>query len=256
MDSLSLERDAVAVRIPVPASADAPPPRRAMVAEWPRAAWGLVRLAGQWRSLAKGPHGDGRPVLLLPGLFNSDRSNLVLRAYLRRLGYRPYGWEMGRNFGVRAIGAEGERLLDRVAAIHAETGEKVTLIGVSLGGIMARIAAHRRPDLVREVITISAPFAGPPTATNVWRPFEWLTGEKITDPAVHARLAEAARPLPVPATAIWSRSDGLVNGLICREGEATACRDIEIASSHLFVQMKPETLRAVAAALGKSSLSP
>jgi triacylglycerol lipase len=238
------------VRLPVPASADDPPPRGALLAEWPRAAWGLARLAVQWRSLPHTPAGKGRPVLLLPGLFNSDRSNLVLRAYLRRLGYRAYGWGLGRNFGVRAIGKEGERLIERIAAIHAETGEKVTLIGVSLGGIMARIAAHRRPDLVREVITVSAPFAGPPTATNVWRQFEWLTGEKITDPAVAARLEEAARPLPVPATAIWSRSDGLVNGLICREGEGSACRDIEISSSHLFVQMKPETLRAVADVLG------
>jgi len=243
----------MALRLATPASADVPPPRGALLAEWPRAAWGLARLAVQWRRLPRTPRGDGRPVLLLPGLFNSDRSNLVLRAYLRRLDYRPHGWKLGRNFGVRAIGADGERLIARIAAIHAETGEKVTLIGISLGGIMARIAAHRHPELVREVITISAPFAGPPTATNVWRQFEWLTGEKIGDPAVRARLAEAARPLPVPATAIWSRNDGLVNGLACREGEGSACRDMEISSSHLFVQMKPETLRAVARALGDQS---
>jgi triacylglycerol lipase len=239
----------VAVRIATPASPDVPPPRGALLVEWPRAAWGLVRLAREWRHLPQEPRGDGRPVLLLPGLFNSDRSNLVLRIYLRGLGYCPYGWGLGRNFGVRTAGAEAERLIERIAAIRAETGEKVTLIGVSLGGIMARIAAHRHPELIREVITVSSPFAGPPTATNVWRQFEWLTGEKINDPAVTARLEEAVRPLPVPATAIWSRSDGLVNGLICREGEGSACRDIEISSSHLFVQMKPETLRAVAEVL-------
>lgn len=243
----------MAVKLPIPADRHVPPPKGAMLAEWPRAAWGLARLAKDWRGLQDAPRGDDRPVMVLPGLFNSDRSNVVLRAYLRKLGYRAYGWELGRNFGVRAIGSEGERLIERIAAIHAETGEKVTLIGVSLGGIMARIAAHRRPDLVREVITVSAPFAGPPTATNVWRQFEWLTGEKIADPAVAARLEEAARPLPVPASAIWSRSDGLVNGLICREGEGSACRDIEISSSHLFVQMKPETLRAVAGVLGGQS---
>ena len=61
------------------------------------------------------------------------------------------------------------------------------------------------------------------------------------------------RPLPVPATAIWSRSDGLVNGLICREAEGAGARAIEISSSHLFVQMKPETLRAVAEVLAASA---
>lgn len=243
------------MRPAIPASADVPPPRRAFFSEWPRAAWGLMRLAAEWHHLPRAPHGDGRPVLLLPGLFNSDRSNLVLRAYLRRLGYRPYGWALGRNFGVRATGPEAERLVARIAAIHAETGEKVTLVGVSLGGIMARLVAHRRPELVREVITVSSPFAGPPTATNVWRQFEWLTGEKIADPQVKARLAEAGRPLPVPATAIWSRSDGLVNGYICREGKGSGCRDIEISSSHLFVQMRPETLRAVAQVLGGDGYS-
>lgn len=219
-----------------------------MLLEWPRAALTLAELALFWPR-AKPRQGDGRPVLCLPGLFNSDRSNFAMRAWLDALGYRAYGWKLGRNFGVRTVGAENERLIARIREIHAETGEKVTLIGVSLGGIMSRIAAHRHPELVREVIAVSSPFAGPPTATNVWRAFEWLTGEKIADPAVAARLAEAARPLPMRSTAIWSRSDGLVNGLICREGEGVACRGVEVRSSHLFVQMKPAVLRAIAEAL-------
>ncbi|MET0307977.1 MAG: alpha/beta hydrolase [Sphingomonas sp.] len=236
----------MALTVEISRSATPPPPMPTLLAEWPRAAFGLGELAVHWPGLLRLPRGDGRPVLVLPGLFNSDRSNLVMRGLLRRLGYRTYGWGLGRNLGVRTIGAEGERLIERIAAIHRETGEKVTLVGVSLGGIMSRIAAHRRPDLVCEVITVSAPFAGPPSATNVWRPFEWLTGEKITDAAVAERLAEAARPLPVPSTAIWSRSDGLVNGLICRTGEGRA---IEVRSSHLFVQMRAEVLRAVAGVL-------
>lgn len=233
-----------------PANADEAPPRLAMAMEWPRGIWTLARLGLGWRDLKRLPSGDGRPVLVLPGLFNSDRSNIAMRALLNALGYRAFGWGMGRNLGVRTVGADNARLIARIAEIHAGTGEKVTLIGISLGGIMARLAAHRHPELVREVITISAPFAGPPTATNVWRPFELATGEKIAAPAVIERLAEAARPLPVPATAIWSRSDGLVNGLICRERECGQARAIEISSSHVFVQMKPETLRAVAQVLG------
>ncbi|MES2988212.1 MAG: alpha/beta hydrolase [Pseudomonadota bacterium] len=232
-----------------PSNAAEPPPKLAMALEWPRAMLTLMQLASSgW---AKGlPPGDGRPVLVLPGMFNTDRSNIALRHMLRKLGYRAYGWGLKRNLGVRTVGSENERVIERIAEIHAETGEKVSLIGISLGGIMARLAAHRHPELIREVITISSPFAGPPTATNVWRQFEWLTGEKIGDAAVIARREEAGQPLPVPATAIWSRSDGLVNGLICREADGGSARAIEISSSHLFVQMKPETLRAVAQVLG------
>lgn len=196
--------------------------------------------------LRDAPRGDGRPIMVLPGLVNSDLSNFVMRGFLNRLGYHAVGWGLGRNFGVRAVGAEAELLIAKVEALFEERGEKVTLIGVSLGGIMARIVAHRRPDLVREVITVSSPFAGPPTATNVWMAFELLTGEKIGDAAVKARGAEAAALLDVPTTAIWSRSDGLVNGMICHDEH---CRAIEIQSSHMGVQLKPATLLAIAGVL-------
>jgi triacylglycerol lipase len=238
---------------PVPASHREPPPRLTMLAEAPRAFYGIAELAGQWRELGQGPRGDGRPVMVLPGLFNSDRANLVLRRHLRRLGYDARGWGMGRNLGARTIGADGERLMAAIEARHRETGQRVTLIGISLGGIMARIAARRHPEWVRAVVTISSPFAGHPHATNVWRPFEWLSGERIADAAVLARLEEAAGALPVPATAIWSRSDGLVNGLNCRTADGPA---VEVRSSHLWVQMRADVLAAVAAALAREEQMP
>lgn len=223
-----------------------PPGRLAFLLELPRAAGSVMSLFRAQPALRGAPSGDGRPVLILPGLFNSDRSNVVMHRFLRKLGYRTFGWGLGRNRGVKAVGRDAERLIARIEAVRAETGEPVTLIGVSLGGIMARIAAHRRPDLVREVITVSSPFAGPPTATNVWKAFELLTGEKIGDESVLANAAEAAAPPGVPATAIWSRSDGLVNGMICHDDH---CRSIEINSSHIGVQLKPETLLAIAGVL-------
>lgn len=214
--------------------------------EVPRGAYGLAQLLWGGGRLATGPKGDGRPILILPGLINTDRSNFAMRRYLNRLGYRAYGWGLGRNLGARAIGPEGEKLFARIREIHDRTGQRVTLIGVSLGGIMARMAAHRMPDLVREVITVSSPFAGSPRATNVWRAFEWLTGDRIDDPRVQALRDEVAAPLPVPASAIWSASDGLVNGAICHE---PGRRSIRVRSSHLGVQVRPEVLRAIAGVL-------
>lgn len=226
-----------------------PPSKLLWAMELPRAAWAVISLLGARATLATAPKGDGRPVLILPGLFNSDRSNFVMRRYLNGLGYRAERWGLGRNLGARAIGAEGEKLLERIEAIHAATGERVTLVGVSLGGIMARFAAHRRPGLVREVITVSSPFAGSPRATNVWRAFELLTGDRIDSQRVITQRAEIEAPLPVPMTAIWSRTDGLVNGLIC-QADDPGCRNIEIRSSHIGVQVRPEVLLAVAQVLG------
>jgi triacylglycerol lipase len=224
-----------------------PPSKMLWAAEMPRAAWTVASWSWE-RVLRDAPRGDGRPIIVLPGLFNSDRSNFAMRLFLNRLGYQARPWNLGRNLGSRTIGAAGEHLFARIAERHAETGERVTLIGVSLGGIMARFAAHRHPELVREVITVSSPYAGDPRATNVWRAFEWLTGERIDDPVVVARRAEIAAPLPVPGTAIWSRSDGLVAGAICH---STDCRAIEVHSGHLGVQVKPEVLRVIAEVLGE-----
>ena len=225
-----------------------PPSKLLWAAELPRAAWAVASWPRHRAALAAAPRGDGRPVTILPGLLNSDRSNFALRRYLRRLGHDAHGWGLGRNFGARTIGAQAERLIPRIEALAANG--PVTLIGVSLGGIIARLVAHRRPELVREVITISSPFAGPGKATNVWRVFEWATGERLDRPDVVERSAALARPLPVPSTAIWSRSDGLVNGLICRDEHGRA---IEIRSSHLGVQLRPDVLLAVAGVLAGMS---
>ena len=237
MDTAARDRDRLVLK---------PPPKLLWAAEVPRAAWAVVSWPRHRAALAAAPRGDGRPVMLLPGLFNRDRQLAVLRRYLIGLGYDAHGWGLDRNLGARTAGADGERVIERIAALAAERGP-VTLIGVSLGGLIARLVAHRAPELVREVITISAPFAGSGKATNIWRAFEWATGERLDDPVVAARSAEIAGPLPVPATAIWSRSDGLVNGAICR---APGERAIEVRSGHLGVQIRPEVLLAVARILG------
>ena len=231
--------------------ASPPPPKALAASEVPRVAW---MLATRWRhaaALAAVPRGSGGTAMILPGLFDADGSSLVLRRFLQGLGYRAEGWGLGRNLGIKSVGAEAERLIARVEALHAEDGP-VTLVGVSLGGIMARLVAHRRPDLVRRVVTVSSPYAGWGRATNVWRAFEWATGERVDDPAVIARSEAIAAPLPVPCTAIWSPHDGFVNGFICHDPSAEA---VQVNSGHLGVHIHPEVMIAVAAALAKGAVA-
>lgn len=229
-------------------SIDRPPSRLLWAAEVPRGAFTLAHLLA--RGTPKdGPSGDGRPVLLIPGLMISDVALRPMRTYLRRLGYAAETWGLGRNLGARTVGTENERLHARIEAMAAAAGP-VTLIGVSLGGLMARLAAHRLgPDKVRQVITVASPYAAGPRATNVWRAFQLFTGERIDDPALKARLAELARPLPVPTSAIWSAGDGLVQGLACHDPHARAVR---LRGSHLGVHFRASVLRAVAAELARA----
>ncbi len=192
------------------------------------------------------PRGDGHPVLVLPGFVTTDLSTTVLRRFLSQLGYDAHAWELGRNLGPRAIGWEGEKLIARLEAVHASTGRKVSLVGWSLGGILARQLSRRRPELVRQVISLGSPFAGDPRASNVWKAYEFLTGQRLKDPGTRAQLDESATVPPVPSTAIFSKGDGVVAWQNCIEPEADTTDNIEVNGSHCGLGVNAAVLYAVA----------
>lgn len=229
------------------AAPDVPPPSRLLaLTELPRALAEFGTLPFAAPLLATAPRGDGHPVLVLPGFITTDASTAVLRGFLRRLGYDAREWGLGRNLGPRAIGREGERLIAKVKDIHAATGLKVSLVGWSLGGVMARIVAQRLPDMVRQVITLGSPFTGDPRASNVWRTYEWLTGQRVGDGHTRAQMAESATPLPMPATAIYSKDDGIVAWQNCVEPDGATADRIEVRGSHCGLGVNPAVLYAVA----------
>jgi pimeloyl-ACP methyl ester carboxylesterase len=224
-----------------------PPSPILALTELPRALAELGSLgpsAGPLLALSK--RGDGHPVLVLPGFVTSDMSTTLLRRFLTSLGYNAMPWELGRNLGPKAIGWGGEKLVARLQQVHAETGQRVSLVGWSLGGVMARQLSRRAPDAVRQVISLGSPFAGTPRATNVWRAYETLTGQKIDDKDVRDQLRESELPPPVPSTAIYTREDGVVAWQNCREPASDHTDNIEVHGSHCGLGVNPAVLYAVA----------
>lgn len=228
------------------AEIERPPSALLALTELPRALAELGSLPAAAPLLATAPRGDGHPVMVLPGFVTSDVSTTILRRYLKGLGYDAHRWELGRNLGPKAIGLEGERLAARIETIHAAAGRKVSLVGWSLGGVMARIMARRMPEAVRQVISLGSPFAGSPRATNVWRLYELLTGQLIDDDHTSGQLAEGTTPPPVPSTAIWSREDGIVAWRNCVEPQAAISDNIQVHGSHCGLGVNPAVLYAVA----------
>lgn len=214
--------------------------------ELPRALYELGTLPFASAALMSVPRGDGHPVLILPGFLTSDHSTTILRRYLKQIGYDAHTWDLGRNLGPRAVGWEGEKLIDRLDQVHAKTGRKVTLIGWSLGGVLARQLARRRPDLVRQIITLGSPFTGNPRATNVLAAYEFMTGQRLSDEHTLAQLRESKDAPPVPSTAIFSKADGVVAWQNCLEPEAPQTDNIEVRGSHVGLGVNPAVLYAVA----------
>lgn len=194
-----------------------------------------------WPLLKSAPRGDGHAVIVFPGLAAGDLSTAPLRNFLNAQGYDTYGWDLGLNFGPR----EGvlAKSLDRVQQIHADTGQKVSLIGWSLGGVYAREFAKSLPDCVRSVVTLGTPFAGDPRATNAWRLYQFVSGHKLDDPELLEHLKEAP---PVPTTSIFSRTDGVVSWPLSFQRESKRAENIEVVASHVGMGLHPATLYAVA----------
>ncbi|MEL6889956.1 MAG: alpha/beta hydrolase [Actinomycetota bacterium] len=155
------------------------------------------------------PRGDGHGVLVFPGFMASDRSTQPLRRLLRDLGYRTYGWGQGQNIGPTSDAVTG--LTRRLLYVADRTGGEVSLIGWSLGGIYAREMARARPDLVRLVVTLGSPIQmADGDSSSAQRMWELM--QRFHDPDFFGeRLREVDRPkFPVPATSIYSATDGIV----------------------------------------------
>jgi pimeloyl-ACP methyl ester carboxylesterase len=193
--------------------------------------------------LLSAPRGDGHPVLALPGFLASDLSMAPLRRYLTELGYDAHAWRMGRNIG--GVAKMRAALRERLAQIHAEAGRKVSIVGWSLGGVYARDLALQAPEMVRCVITLSSPFANDTRATNARRLYEALSGETVGhNPELEAAIAG---DLPVPATSIYSKSDGIVNWRTCLSRPSETSENIEVYfASHVGIGVNPAALWAIA----------
>ena len=206
-----------------------------------RAPWELGAMLAAFPFLGGSPKGDEHPVLVFPGLAAGDLTTVVMRRFLAAQGYQAYAWEQGLNFGPRA--GVLEACLERVKQLRAEHGRRVSLVGWSLGGVYAREIAKILPDDVRLVISLGSPFTGSPKATNAWRVYQLVSGEKTID---EARFAALKQTPGVPTTSIFSRTDGVVAWQCSVEQETALSENIEVYASHVGMGMNPTALYAIA----------
>jgi pimeloyl-ACP methyl ester carboxylesterase len=189
-----------------------------MALEGPRAVGELGLVAVAQPLLALSPRGDGHSVLVMPGLTASDRSTQVLRGFLRRLGYDAHGWGLGRNAGPTAQMLDG--VGRRFADLHGRHGQRISVIGWSMGGIFARRLARLNPDAIRQVITLGSPF-------------RMMSGTTSSS-------------LRMPSTAIYSKSDGIAPWQSCLDGDGPRSESIEVVGSHCGLGHHPAVLHVVA----------
>jgi pimeloyl-ACP methyl ester carboxylesterase len=221
--------------------ADARAPSALLLALEGRAFLEWAACVAAWPLLACAARGDGHPVLVLPGLTAGDASTWPLRKYIERCGYAAYPWEQGLNCGPR--GGTVRKLLARIRGIERDHGRKVSLVGWSLGGAMARVLAVREPQRVRSVITLGSPLSGNPKTSNAWRIFELVSGVRADDPRLRVLMS---RQPPVPSTSILSKTDGIVAWPSSLIPAGARSENIEVSASHFGMGANPMVLWAIA----------
>ena len=222
-----------------------PPRPRAVLAEL-GSGLAAVRLAGALPRLLGAPRGDGHTVVDIPGWKAPELSGAPMRAYLRALGYDARGWGFGTNTGDPR--RDVERLAGRVVELAEESGSAVSLVGWSLGGVIAREVARRHPTAVRRVITYGTPVVGGPRYTAVARAYAPDAGSAAR--TVAERL-DATSPIQVPLTVVFTRRDGIVAWEACIDRSSPRAEHVEVSSTHIGMGLDPDVWGLVAERLAE-----
>ncbi|MDN4163629.1 esterase/lipase family protein, partial [Nocardioides abyssi] len=94
-----------------------------------------------------------------PGFLAGDLTLRLMAGALRGQGMRTYRSHILANVGCTLDAAE--LIEQRLEVIAAKRGSRVQLVGHSLGGMLARGIAVRRPDLVAGIVTMGSPMMAP-----------------------------------------------------------------------------------------------
>jgi pimeloyl-ACP methyl ester carboxylesterase len=203
------------------------------------------------------PRGDGSGVVLVPGFLGADLYLRQFGSWLRRMGYRPC-------YSGISMNAECPNLLiqqylhSAIETAYKSTQRKIHVIGHSLGGTMARAVAAQIPDRVASVITLGAPIRGLAGHPAVMRTAELVRQQilkrhgRAVLPACYTAhctcnfLESLMGKLPrsVRQTAIYSKSDGIMDWHVCRTGDPQV--DLEVSSTHLGLVCSPLVYKVVA----------
>ena len=147
------------------------------------------------------------------------------------------------------------RFEERARAFYEENDQRpLTLIGWSLGGIIARETARLSPDVTRELITMGTPIIGGPRYTTPGRQYAKSANIDLDsfERDVHARNSIGFEQ---PLTVIYSNRDGIVGPDIAKDIYNPQARNIRVDGGHLGLGFNPKVWRIIADTLAVDTLA-
>ena len=242
--------------------------RRSSLPRWPiwleagaLIEWGLLHTAPVYFGFGV-RRGEGAGVVLVPGFLGTDTYLWEMNLWLQRIGYQPFRSEIGWN--AECLNTLVERLTRTVSRATEETGQKVHLIGHSLGGILARAVAVQMPERVASIVTLGSPFRG-----ICAHPLVFVSIDRV-GAAVRRRQSDELReqcftavcdcravaalgndlPSAVPHLAVYSKTDGIVDWQVCTHDDPAL--NTEVRGSHIGMVFNHQVYSLIASHLGRA----
>jgi triacylglycerol lipase len=199
------------------------------------------------------------PVLLVPGFMAGDATLKAMAMFLRYQGFRTYRSQIHVNVGCTREAAD--RLERRIESIAIRRDRKVTVVGHSLGGMLARGLASRRPDLIEGIVSMGSPVLAP---AAVHRVLAWdaemlarltrvgfrgmMSADCLGGECARLSFEESQLAIDpdVAFTAIYSKRDGIVDWRACLD---PASQQVEVRTSHVGMAVDPIVMDHVLTAL-------
>jgi triacylglycerol lipase len=203
--------------------------------------------------------GASDPVILVPGFLAGDGTLGFMARSLRRQGFRTYRSHIRAN--VRCTLDASAQLEGRLESIALRRDGRVQIVGHSLGGMLARGLAVRRPDLISSVVTLGSPMLAPGAHhASLARSVDVLvrlsragvpglmSADCVAGDCARQSFAESRKPIPasVAFTSIYSKRDGIVDWRACVDPLAVG---VEVSTSHIGMAIDPRVIDHVVAAL-------
>lgn len=220
-----------------------------MLAEVPHLVHSLSKHIGSDKEVT--PRGDDHPVILYPGFTASNTSMSLMRRLLKANGHNVVCWNHHRNNGMNEKLIA--KLVVQVRLMAEESEQRVSLVGHSLGGTIARTVANIATESVAGVVTIGSPINNlDGVLDRVKDKYDAINHTHTSDEAWEEYKDTVTRALQVPCTSIWSAKDGIVPNAASIVAEPLG-ENIEVGGGHFSMIVDPVVIYHIAVAISSHS---
>ncbi len=196
---------------------------------------------------------NSKVVMLIPGFMAGDVTLTPMANFCRWLGHRAVYAGIWSNS--ECPRDTMRKLSARLALVHEKFEQPIVLIGQSLGGVYAREIAREQPEMVERVISLGSPLRQPRRAANlavqaVARSIAALRGKAdgcLSEECKCGLALSEESPAQVPATHVYSRTDGVVDWQSCVDlSGAPTVENVEVMGSHVGMGFNADVYRVIA----------